>query len=326
MSINQNCSVCGAPKVLTRNCGCRRPFLASIPYKTQCDPLRLEGSPAKLKFDVQIGTDIIPAMVDPMNTHSTVNGNMVKFLMKLRRRPENDNTINVEFKFGSQYCFVNCVINEKAEYMFCLGLTALLNVGFECSVGGTSVRGTPCESRRPPSSRNVSRSFVNRHERPQYRQPSYKYVNRQFRRPNQPTRRTNYTRDSGVVRYAEVASTENWDVPVERNQPIEVANYQARDEDALTEPRSERQIQILQNEVVARQDVAGPLIDFESIPTQHEADSMGLQPQMDNEKVVAERDSESSLGDHSEEGVEDVARDFRNINMEVDEDTLLADL
>lgn len=188
----QRCSICLRPNILTKYCPCRREFFRDIPQKFEPDSLRLEGSPARLTFDVVIGTDVIPA-ITTLNNVSIVNRSMVHYLQRLRRYPGSDNTINVTFRVGHMRHTINCVIRNEAADLLSIGLSALLDVGMEFSLGGSVIRGNHQNS-KPVHSRDFRRSNP------------YK-VNRNAR----VNRHVGQNRRSNIIRYIAPPCSENWD-------------------------------------------------------------------------------------------------------------------
>lgn len=207
------CSVCGKFNVQTKHCDCRRPFLKSVPQKHHCDKIRLEGSPARLVFDIMIGTDVIPAIVDTRNNGSVVNRDMILLLQRLHRyHLNNNNTINLKIKIGSELLEYNitCMIQEGASDMLSLGLSSLLDVGVEFSLNNECVRGLNSGHvvNRNVNSRN-NRSYNHNNHRNNRNIYKYDNRNRHYRRPNDNFR--NSCRNEVVITYPPPACSENWD-------------------------------------------------------------------------------------------------------------------
>lgn len=315
------CSICQTPNVLTKFCPCRRQFLKNVPIKFQSDPLRLEGSPAKLVVDVTIGTDILPAIVDTFNNFSVVNRDMVNYLRMNRKNPGNDNTINVEFKIGFMRFSINCTIKDDAVNLLSLGLSALLNIGVELKLGDTTVRGLP---------NNNAMNIVRLHNisRPNHRSRGhnrsiYKYDRRQFRQRSSVNYRTTARRpdDPVVITYPPVDGSVNWDdnetisAPTENRGQVTIDPLSLEENPSINEEINRGSgdgvaaVSTLE-EAVAVQDPIGAVGDTIE---QSQEGTVDVEPMIiETEILVPERE------------VEDVSRNFQSI--ELDEDALLADI
>lgn len=133
------CNFCNKIGILTKYCQCRRKILETIQYKERCEPLRLDGSPAKLVVDIQIAADIFPASFDPLRSQGRVNQVVVNYLRLINRFPKIDNTIDVEFKYNNIRYFMNCIIETSSLTPITLGLPVLLEIGVRFSLGDTII-------------------------------------------------------------------------------------------------------------------------------------------------------------------------------------------
>ena len=220
------CSVCLRWNVMTKDCSCRRSVLQAIPCKQHCEPLRLSDSPSKLKFDVIIGTDVIPVVVDTLNNHSTVNQSMIRLMALLGKSPKNDNTIDIIFKVNELKYMVNCTINKDSPLIFTMGLSGLLDIGMELKLGETTVRGMQNSHLTNPrrdfiprdNVRNRHRNEVrNRHQnRNQFHRQQDRNHFQRFRHNNRASYNQDiappYTRDIAPPPYPVVEPEENWDL------------------------------------------------------------------------------------------------------------------